>query len=91
MDVEISSEVNGSTARSISGRLILLRNSTTPITRLNISATGENPTCPYQAGGAYSHSGISFLVIRSSSRRVVSEKNGIIVKTLYEYAIEAEI
>jgi hypothetical protein len=91
MDVDISREVNGSTVRTISGRLVLLLNSATPISRITISATGETAACPVQPGNSYSHSGFSFLVTRTSSRRVVAEKRGAIVKTLYEYTIEGEV
>jgi hypothetical protein len=88
MEVELSEELNGTTERTVSGRLVALLNSATPIARLRIGGTGTEKRCPYRPGNTYSYLNIVFLVTSSSSKRSYHETAGM---ELYEYSVECEV
>ena len=91
LEVDYSTELNGTTARTIAGRLVALRKSATPIRRIRISASGTAAVCPYTPGDTYTYLGINFLVTSSSSRRNVIESNGVVTATIHDYTIDAEV
>jgi hypothetical protein len=87
MDISLSEELNGTTERTVSGRLVALLNSTTPIAKLSISGIGTSKRCPYRPGDSYAYLNTVFLVTSSSSKRSYHETSQ---TELYEYSVDCE-
>jgi hypothetical protein len=93
MSVTYSEELNGSIERSISGRMIILQNSSTPIKKAIIEATGTTARAPVSPGNSLSIPGIgSGLIVTSTSSRREAQINDYGVKkaVLYDYVINME-
>jgi hypothetical protein len=91
MDLEYSEEINGSTERTVSGRLVVLLNSATPKKTIRVTAIGAAQACPYKPNDTYSYLGAGLLVKRSSSKpKYVTDASGA-TRKLYTYTIEGEI
>jgi hypothetical protein len=94
LTAEYSTELNGNTDRTVSGRLVLLLNSTTPIRKVSLSGSGTAFPCPKQAGDDMSFfllSGVTFAVTHvSTSRNIQESGNGGIAATLYDYNLTLE-
>lgn len=95
LSIGYDSELNGVSERTVSGRLVFLLNSSTPMRRLRIEGTGRIFPCPKKAGDPFEFflsPGLTWGITRVSTRRNMQENEyGAITATLYDYEIEAEL
>jgi hypothetical protein len=90
LEWDMSEELNGGTARTLSGRLVALLKSAEPRKKARVSATGTAPACPYRPGQTYSFLGVGMLVTATSSKKNAVEENGAVLATLYDYTLDLE-
>lgn len=82
----ISYEINGLTVRSVSGELIALKRSDTPITRKTITLYSDDENSGHSPGDAYE----SGIITSISSSKETIKNNNVVTRTYYRHNIEVE-
>lgn len=80
----VSYELNGTTTRSVSGELIVLTRSSTPMTKKSITVYTESDN---RIGSSYAQEGV---VLSETISKEVIKEDGEVKKTYYRHEIEVE-
>ena len=85
-ETSISYEINGLTVRTVSGELIALKRSETPITRKTITLYTDSESSGHSPGGTYENGIITSI---STSKEAI-KSNNVVTRTYYRHNIEVE-
>ena len=85
---EISYEINGTTTRSVSGEFIVLRRSTTPITKKSLTVYNNSSTRLTTPGETYASSGC--IAVSETVAKEEQKVNGVTIGSYYRHELTLE-
>ena len=85
---EITYEINGTTTRSVSGEFIVLRRSTTPITKKSLTVYNNSATRLATPGSTYADTGA--VAISEVIAKEIQKSNGVEIGSYYRHELTLE-